>query len=58
MTSPVLSKMRMMENNMINKQMCFYLGEKHQDNPPNPVDKEITIEKKEGMTVLVHTFGG
>ena len=58
MTVPVLTNMKLLENNMINKQMCFYLEEKHQENPPTPVDEDITIEKKEEMTLLVHRFGG
>lgn len=58
MTAPVLSKLKLLENNFINMQMCFYLEKKHQDNPPNPVDKDITVGKKKEMTVLVHTFGG
>jgi len=58
MTAPVLSRLKLLENNFINMQMCFYLEKKHQDNPPNPVDKDITVGKKKEMTVLVHTFGG
>jgi len=58
MTAPVLSKLKLLENNIINMQMCFYLEKKHQDNPPNPADKDITVGKKKEMTVLVHTFGG
>merc|ERR1719250_424233 len=42
----------------IKMQMCFYLEKKHQNNPPNPFDRDITVGKKKEMTVLVHTFGG
>jgi len=58
MTVPVLTRMKLLENNMINKQMCFYLEKKHQENPPTPVDEDVKIEENEEMTVLVHTFGG
>ena len=58
MTAPVLSKMKLLENNQINMQMCFYLEKKHQNNPPNSLDRDITVGKKKEMTVLVHTFGG
>jgi len=58
MTVPVLTRMKLLENNMINKQMCFYLNKKHQENPPTPVDEDVKIEKNEEMTVYVHTFGG
>merc|ERR1711910_232764 len=57
MTVPVLTRMKLLENNMINKQMCFYLNKKHQENPPTPVDEDVKIEKNEEMTVYVHTFG-
>eukprot|EP00091_Calanus_sinicus_P021718 TRINITY_DN655_c0_g2_i3.p1 TRINITY_DN655_c0_g2~~TRINITY_DN655_c0_g2_i3.p1 ORF type:complete len:150 (-),score=53.24 TRINITY_DN655_c0_g2_i3:277-726(-) len=58
MTVPVLTRMTLQEDNMINKQMCFYLNKKHQENPPTPVDKDVKIEQNEEMTVFVHTFGG
>jgi len=58
MTVPVLTRMILMEDNMINKQMCFYLNKKHQANPPTPVDPDVKIEQNEEMTVFVHTFGG
>merc|ERR1719233_2717739 len=58
MTVPVLTNMKLLEDNMINKEMCFYLEKKHQENPPTPIDKDITIENREEMTVLVHRFGG
>ena len=58
MTIPVLTKMNLLEDNMINKKMCFYFEKKHQDSPPDPVDEDVTIETNKDMTVLVHTFGG
>ena len=58
MTVPVLTRMKLLENNMINKQMCFYLNKKHQENPPTPIDKDVAIKKNEEMTAYVHTFGG
>lgn len=58
MTVPVLTQMTLQEDNMINKQMCFYLNKKHQENPPTPVDEDVKIEQNEEMTVFVHTFGG
>jgi len=58
MTVPVLTRMTLQEDNMINKQMCFYLNKKHQANPPTPVDEDVKIEENKEMTVFVHTFGG
>jgi hypothetical protein len=58
MTVPVLSRMRLLADNMVNKQMCFYLEKKHQAKPPTPVDPEVKIEQNKEFTVYVHTFGG
>ena len=58
MTVPVLTRMILMEDNMINKQMCFYLNKKHQANPPTPTDPAVKIEQNKEFTVYVHKFGG
>ena len=58
MTGPRLTRMKLLKNNMINKQLCLYLNKKHQENPPTPVDEDVKVQKKEEMTVYVHTFGG
>merc|ERR1719266_16392 len=58
MTSPVLSTIKLLENNMMTKEMCFYLEKKHQANPPTPVDDAVKIEQNKEFTVYVHTFGG
>jgi len=58
MTSPVLSAIQLLDNNMMTKEMCFYLEEKHQANPPTPVDDAVRIEQAPEVTVYVHTFGG
>jgi len=58
MTVPVLTRMVLLEDNKINKQMCFYMNKKHQANPPTPVDPDVKIEENKEMTVFVHTFGG
>merc|ERR1712130_631073 len=58
MTVPVLTRMKILKNNMINKHMCFYLDQKHQENPPQPLDKTVTIEENKKFGVYVHQFGG
>ena len=58
MTTPVLSRMILLGNNKITKQMCFYLEKKHQANPPTPIDPDVTIETNKEFTVYVHTYGG
>merc|ERR1740137_204702 len=56
MTVPVLTRMILQEDNMINKQMCFYITKEHQANPPTPVDEDVKIEVNKEMTVFVQTF--
>merc|ERR1712215_641753 len=58
MTVPVLSRMKMLADGMVNKQMCFYLNKKHQANPPTPTDPAVKIEANKEFTVYVHKFGG
>merc|ERR1711997_1016641 len=58
MTVPVLSRMKMLADGMVNKQMCFYLNKKHQANPPTPTDPAVKIEQNKEFTVYVHKFGG
>merc|ERR1711918_320027 len=58
MTVPVLSRMKMLDDGMVNKQMCFYLNKKHQANPLTPTDPAVKIEQNKEFTVYVHRFGG
>ena len=58
MTVPVLSRMKLLADRMVNKQMCFYLNQKHQANPPTPTDPAVKIVKNDEFTVYAHTFGG
>merc|ERR1712038_1461327 len=58
MTVPVLSRMKMLDDGMVSKQVCFYLNKKHQANPPTPTDPAVKIEQNKEFTVYVHRFGG
>merc|ERR1712002_585223 len=58
MTVPVLTRMKILNNNMMNKQMCFYLGQKYQASAPTPVDPDVKIEQNKEFTAYVHQFGG
>merc|ERR1712172_124378 len=58
MTVPVLSRMNLLADRMVNKQMCFYLNQKHQAKPPTPTDPAVKIVKNDEFTVYAHTFGG
>jgi len=58
MTIPVLSSLKMGEDNMMTKEMCFYLDSAHQASPPKPTDPKVTLETNEEFQVYVYTFGG
>jgi len=58
MTVPVISKMAPMENNMMKKEMCFYITKEFQENPPQPIDDEVYLKKSTERVVFVKTFGG
>ena len=40
------------------KEMCFYIPKKFQNNPPKPIDKDVTIKKSKERVVFVKKFGG
>merc|ERR1712007_80903 len=57
MTVPVLSRMKLLADGMVNKQMCFYLNKKHQANPPTPTDPAVKSAGEEVDTDLFYTAG-
>merc|ERR1712241_655005 len=58
MTAPVISKLAPSEDNKMTKEMCFYITKEFQENPPQPIDKDVIIKKNEERVVFVKTFGG
>ena len=40
------------------KEMCFYIPKEFQNNPPKPIDKDVTIKKTKERIVFVKAFGG
>jgi len=58
MTIPVLTTLKEVGEGMMYKKMCFYLGRKHQANPPTPTEEGVILETTKDLTVLVKTFGG
>ena len=40
------------------KEKCIYIPKKFQNNPPNPIDKDVTIKKSKERVVFVKKFGG
>merc|ERR1712083_1064235 len=57
MTSPVLSTIKLLENNMMTKEMCFYLEKKHQANPPTPVDDAVNIKEAAKFAEVLRSAG-
>ena len=58
MTVPVLSKIFPVTGASVKKEMCFYLPEQFQDNPPEPTNKEIWVKEHPEIVVYVKRFGG
>merc|ERR1712012_47602 len=46
MTAPVLTSLKLLANNQVTKEMCFYMEQKHQANPPTPVDPDVKIDQQ------------
>ena len=38
------------------KEMCFYIPKKFQNNPPKPIDKDVTIKKIKERVVFAKKF--
>ena len=50
MTVPVSMKMTGNKNSF-EKEMCFYLDNKHQNNPPQPTNRDVYIVNRPAMNV-------
>merc|ERR1712045_413698 len=44
--------------NEMTKEMCFYITKEFQENPPQPIDKDVVIKKSSERVVFVKKFGG
>ena len=60
MTRPVSTKWTPMNEAMqtIEKEMCFYLNEEHQANPPQPTDPDVYLVLRPALTVFTRVEGG
>ena len=60
MTKPVSTKWTPMNEAMktIEKEMCFYLNEEFQVNPPQPTDPDVYLVQRPAMTVYTRVQGG
>ena len=51
MTVPVSTKMTKIDQSTYQKEMCFYLDEKHQSSPPQPTNADVYIQTRPAMTI-------
>ena len=51
MTIPVSSKWTKLSDGTFQKEMCFYLSEEYQTNPPQPTNSRVYIVNRPAMTV-------
>merc|ERR1711976_654039 len=58
MTVPVNTKMQILENDRLNKRMCFYIPKEFQSSPPEPTDSDVRIVDIESHDVIVKRFSG
>ncbi|XP_076032768.1 heme-binding protein 2-like [Oratosquilla oratoria] len=40
------------------KTMCFYIGQRHQSDPPKPENKKVFIEKRPKLNIITRAVGG
>jgi len=57
MTVPVTTKMQLSEDGMMTKNMCFFIPQLFQSNPPEPTNPSVKIYSYAG-TAIVKRFGG
>lgn len=58
MTVPVSTKWTQIDDSSFEKEMCFYLDEAHQANPPQPTNPQVYIVNRPQMTVYTRRVGG
>merc|ERR1712100_602608 len=59
MTRPVPTSVIPVENNLVDQEMCFWLGTPYESKEaPLAIDKKVTIEEKPELTFYVSQFNG
>ncbi len=60
MTRPVTTKMTPQRRSRnYDEEMCFWMGSEYEKKAaPRPIDRKVTIEEKDQVTVFVREFGG
>ena len=56
MTIPVSTKWRSTGEDSVEREMCFYLAEANQDDPPSPTDPEVYIVTRPAMNVYTRYY--
>jgi len=59
MTVPVSTQVTQdASSQIVTHRMCFYIGETHQANPPQPSNQQVFIENRPAMTIFTRMQGG
>ncbi|KAK3875157.1 hypothetical protein Pcinc_019950, partial [Petrolisthes cinctipes] len=58
MTVPVATEVKFQEDNSKEYTMCFFIGEPHQSNPPNPANTAVFLQDRPATRVLTRRVGG
>ena len=59
MTRPVPTSIIPVENNLVDQEMCFWLGTPYESKEaPKPIDRKVTIKERPAMVVYVRQFKG
>ncbi|CAG0901820.1 unnamed protein product [Darwinula stevensoni] len=58
MTVPVTQHLKTPTAYAESSDMCFYIPQKFQENPPEPAEKEVYIEERKTEQFLVNRFSG
>jgi hypothetical protein len=51
-------EIQVLNDNSFEKEMCFYLDNSHQSNPPQPTNSDVYIVNRPAMNVYTRRVGG
>lgn len=58
MTAPVTTEYKHGDQGTNTYSMCFYIGQEHQANPPEPTEENVFLQDRPAMTIYTRTVGG